>query len=231
MLESENVQKVLAVLPTLQGIVNTIHHNECERLNKDVTHTSVIVDVKDASIACVRVESGAVPCIRLSGAWTLEQFFGQTTENIVEAIRRSILIAHKRLRWTLGKNRPRIAAEYVASARAFRLAQGSSFSLPPASFRTRLTVTMTDPRTGTSESVENVRLEDVERIQRELAQRLTAVAYAHAQVAEVLDILAGQQLAANDPAPVETVDVEIVKPTYVIETLNYTPTVPLEQTP
>ena len=103
----------------------------------------------------------------------------------MEAIKRGIIIAHKRLRWTLGKNKPRIAAEYVASARGYRLASGKDFALPESSFRTRLTVTMSDPMTGEIETRENVRTEDAQRVQREMAHALTAKVYAHEQVATV----------------------------------------------
>jgi hypothetical protein len=219
--EHETLHKVLAILPTLQSVVNTLHEKECARLNKEVTHTSAIVDVADTSISHCRIDAGTSPVIRLSGVWTLECIFSGRTELIVEAIRRGIIIAHKRLRWTLGKNKPRIAAEYVASARGYRIASGKDFSLPVESFRTRLTVTVSDPMTGEVETRENVRLEDVTRVQRELAHTLTAKVYAHEQIAMVLDELEGQKLAAQDPAPVVAVALSVISTDYAIQRLTY----------
>ena len=216
------VQKVLASLPVLQNMVSVLHEKECSRLNKEVTHTSCVIDVVDTTIECARIESGAVPVIRISGVWALNTMFAGTTEQIVDAIRRGIIIAHKRLRWTLGKSKPRIAAEYVAKARGYRVAAGKEFTLPVTSFRTRVTVTMSDPTTGETETQENVRPEDVERVQRELAHKLTAKVYAHTQVAEVLDVLEGQKLAAQDPAPESHVDLSVFR-NGAIQTISYMP--------
>ena len=219
--ENETLHKVLAVLPTLQSVVNTLHEKECARLNKDVTHTTAIVDVADTSISYCRIDAGTSPVIRLSGVWVLECVFSGRTELVVEAIKRGIIIAHKRLRWTLGKNKPRIAAEYVASARGYRLASGKDFALPESSFRTRLTVTMSDPMTGETETRENVRPEDVQRVQREMAHALTAKVYAHEQVATVLDELEGQKLAAKTPAPAVSVALTVISTDYAIQSLTY----------
>ena len=224
MTEQDTVSKVLAALPTLQHVVNVLHEKECVRLNKDVTHTTCVVDVLDTSIECVRIEAGSVPVIRISGVWALNIMFSGSSEVIVDSIRRGIIIAHKRLRWTLGKNKPRIAAEYVAKARGYRLATGKDFSLPVSSFRCRMSVTLSDAMTGETETQDNVRPEDVERIKRELAHKLTAKVYAHSQVAEVLDIMQGEKLAAEEPAPEAYVDLQVFG-NAAVQTIAYVPTV------
>lgn len=221
MSDNETLHKVLAVLPTLQTVVNTLHTSECRRLNKDVEHTCTVVDVTDDSISCARIDGGITPVIRLSGVWVLENVFNGNTDLIVDAIRRGIIIAHKRLRWTLGKNKPRIAAEYVEKARAYRAVMGKDFSLPVETFRTRLTVTLSDSLTGETVTRENVRPEDYERVQRECALELTTKVYAHTQVAEVLDAIEAQKLAAADPAPVNSVSLSVISTDYAIQSLTY----------
>jgi hypothetical protein len=221
MQENETLQKVLAVLPTLQQSVSVLHEKECQRLNKSPIETQCIVDVSDPSIECARIDAGSVPVIRLSGAWVLSCMFNGQSANVVDAIRRGIIIAHKRLRWTLGKSKPRIAAEYVEKARGYRAAMGRDFSLPVSSFRTRVTVTMSDAMTGETETRENVKLSDVADVQRELAHLLTARVYAHEQVATLLDQLHGQEMAKNDPAPAVAVSLSVISTDYAIQRLTY----------
>jgi len=212
---------VLAVLPTLQNMATTLHKTECIRLNKDVEHTTVIVNVTDDSIRCVRIDGGIVPIIHIAGAWMLENVFNGTSDNIVDAIRRGIIIAHKRLRWTLGKNKPRIAAEYVERVKAYRAIAGKSFTLPANNFKTVVSLSMSDAMTGEVVTRDNVRPTDVERTQREMALELTALVYSHTQVAEVLDLLEAQKLAASEPSVVNSVALTVASTDYAIQSLTY----------
>lgn len=213
--------KVLAVLPTLQQSVSVLHEKECARLNRSAIETQCIVDVSDPSITCARIDAGSVPVIRLSGAWVLSCMFDGKSENVVDAIRRGIIIAHKRLRWTLGKSKPRIAAEYVEKAKGYRVAMGRDFSLPISSFRTRVTVTMSDAMTGETETRDNVKVSDIETVQRELAHVLTARVYAHEQAAKIRDNELAEEIRKQDPAKVTSVAVSVISTDYAIQRLTY----------
>lgn len=218
----ETLQKVLAILPDLQRMATALHEAECKSLNKFATDTQCVVDVSDLSINCVRIDAGSVPLIRLSGIWLLSRVLDGQTSDVVRAIKKGIQIAHVRLRWTLGKNKPRISAEYIENARSYRAIAGSSFTLPPDHFRTRLTVTVSDPLTGEIESVDNVRLSDVDRVRKEIAHRLTALAYANEQTAMVLDMMEARKAMANDPAIVESVSLAII-PHGSVQFVSYVP--------
>jgi len=219
--QAQHFSALAEALPALQNAVTRLFIAECQRNNIPETEVQCVIDVSDEEIACARIEPDAVPLIRLSAAWCLSNIFGGTSDNIAECIRRCVLIAHRQLRWTLGRNKPRNALDYVERARRFRMVAPREFSLPVSDFRTTLTVTMKDPITGTVLVREDVPVRQLEQVQKELAHQLTAAMYADEQVASLLDTLHGVKLAQEEPSPVKSVAVQLVSHDYVIQSLTY----------
>jgi hypothetical protein len=217
----EHFSALVEALPALQSAVTKLFIHECRRNNVPETEVQCVVDVSNDDIACARIEPDAVPLIRLSAVWCLNNILSGTSDNISECIRRCVLIAHRQLRWTLGKNKPRNALDYVEKARRFRLVAARDFSLPVTDFRTTLTVTMRDPITGTTLTREDVPARQLEQVQKELAHQLTAAMYADEQIASLMDTLHAVKLAREEPSPVKSVAVTLVSADYVIQSLTY----------
>lgn len=213
------LQSIAETLPAMQRSVSTLHEKECMSLGIPVTEVQCIVDVTvDRGI---RIEPGSCPIVRVSAVWSFECIINQRSELIVSALRRAIRIAHAKLRWTLSSNKPRFAAEYVEKARSYRMTNPDTFSLPTQAFRTRLTVTMVDPMTGEVEQRENVRLSELQDVQKEMAHLLTARVYAHDQIAELLDTLHAAKMAAEEPSPIASAEVIELATNHTLITYTY----------
>jgi hypothetical protein len=210
---------IVEVLPALQRTISTLHDRECMSLGIPTADVSCIVDITIAS--GLRVDAGEVPLIRISPAWVFDCVINERTEIVVKALRRAIMLAYSKLRWTLGKRKTRNAAEYIEKARGFRLAAGDTFSLPLRSFRVRYSVDMYDPMTGESESRSGVRSDELEYVERELATLLTAKVYSHEQAAKLLDLLHAHKMAMQEPAAVVAVDIKQLTTEHVVETVEY----------
>jgi len=211
------LEQIANLLPALQRSLSVLHERECETHGIPVEEVQCVVD--STLTKGMRIEPGKIPHIRISAVWAFDCVISDKSELIVSALRRAIKIAHARMRWTLSHT-PRNAAEYIESARRFRLCNPESFSLPTQAFRTRLTVKMCDPMTDEVEVRENVRVEELEDVQREMAHILTARVYAHEQVAELLDTLTAFK-EAQKHAQSASIDVVQLGPTQVLETINY----------
>ena len=212
-------EQLAETLPALQRSVSVLHEKECINLGIPCTEIQCVVD---ASLENgVRIEPGSCPIIRISAVWAFQCVLSHDSDIIIHALRRALRIGHSKLRWTLSNNKPRFAAEYIQKARSFRLCNPETFSLPVQTFRTRLTVTMTDPMTGEVEVRDHVRVSEIQDVQVEMAHILTARVYAHEQVADLLDTLQAHKLAAQEPAEIESVDITQITATHTIETYNY----------
>lgn len=220
-MEQNDVQKILDLLPTLQSTITTLFQHECIRHSIPETEIQCIVDASDESIVCAKIEPGSTPVIRLSATWVFDAIINGRGNVVTECLKRCAMIAHRKLRWTLGGNKPRYAMEYVERQKAFRLCNPSTFSLPIKHFRTTLTVTMTDPLSGETITRENVRPAELQDVQKEVAHELTAKVYAHEQVATILDILYAQQEAAAEPQIPTSVGITMVSADYIIQSLTY----------
>jgi hypothetical protein len=210
----------LSALPVLQHTVSVLAEAECSQHGYAVTDIHCIADATLLASIGIRIEPDATPIIRVSAAWAYAQVLSGDTSALVYGVQKAVRVAHTQLRWTLGKNKPRNAAEYVLSARRFRLTNPDTFSLPVSSFRCRLVVEMYDPMTGEKISREHIRPEELQDVQRELAHELTAKVYAHEQVAELLDTLAAHKEARKEDAP-SAVDVKAYSRTHTIVSLHY----------
>lgn len=213
------LEAIADTLPAMQRSISTLHEKECASLGISCSEVQCIVDVTVER--GMRIEPGSCPVIRISAVWAFDCILQQRSELIVSALRRAVRIAHTKLRWTLSNNKPRFAAEYVEKARAFRLTNPDTFSLPMQAFRTRLTVSMVDPMTGETEVRENVRLTELQDVQKELAHLLTARVYAHEQIAELLDTLQGHKMASEEPAPIASAEVLELGTNHTLITYNY----------
>lgn len=214
---SIELEQIANLLPALQRSLSVLHERECEAQGIPIEEVQCVVD--SSLQKGMRIEPGKIPHIRISAVWAFDCVISDKSELIVSALRRAIRIAHSRMRWTLSHT-PRNAAEYIESARRFRLCNPETFSLPPQSFRTRLTVRMCDPMTDEVETRENVRVEELADVQREMAHILTARVFAHEQVAELLDTLMAHKEAQKN-SQVTSVDVVQLGPTHAVETINY----------
>jgi len=210
-------ENLTELLPALQRSLSVLHERECDAQNVPIHEVQCVID--SSLHRGMRIEPGTVPHIRVSAIWAFECVVSHKSDLIVHALRRAIRIAHARMRWTLSHN-PRNAAEYIESARRFRLCNPETFSIPAESFRTRISVTMCDPMTGETETRNDVRVEELADVQRELAHILTARVFAHTQVAELLDTLAAYKEAQKN-AVITSVDVVQLGPTHALETINY----------
>jgi hypothetical protein len=219
--QNETLANIASQLPALQNVLNILHDKEAVRLNKVTTETQCVVSLNDPAVMNARIEAGSVPVIRINAIWALSCLAEGKGDNVVDAIRRGIIIAHKRLRWTLGKSKPRIAAEYIEKARAYRAVAGKDFTLPVQSFKTTVSLTMTDAMTGETETEHNIPVSRIEEVQRAMAARLTAKVYAHEEAATLLDTLEGHKLAAQEPEQVVAVDLEVNSPAFSVQTLAY----------
>ena len=206
-------------LPAMQRSISILHEKECASLGIPCTEVQCVVDVNVER--GMRIEPGSCPVVRVSAVWAFDCIIQNRSELIISALRRAIRVAHTKLRWTLGNNKPRFAAEYVEKARAFRLTHPDTFSLPIKAFRTRLTVTMTDAMTGEVEVRENVRLSELQDVQKELAHLLTARVYAHEQIADLLDMLEGHKLAVEEPSPIAAAEVIELGNNHTLITYTY----------
>lgn len=206
-------------LPAMQRSLSTLHEKECMSLGIPCTEVQCVVDVNVER--GVRIEAGPCPVIRVSAVWAFDCILQQRSELIITALRRGIRIAHTKLRWVLGSNKPRFAAEYVEKARSYRLTNPDTFSLPTKAFRTRVSITMTDPMTGETEVRDNVRLSEMHDVQKELAHLLTARVYAHEQIADLLDMLEGHKLSLEEPAPVASAEVLELGNNHTLITYTY----------
>lgn len=211
--------KVVEILPTLQRTLSILHDRECLSLGIPTADVSCIVDVSVPH--GLRVEAGETPIIRISATWVFTCVIEQRTELVIKALRRAIMLSYHKLRWTLGKRKTRHAAEYIERARTFRMTEGSDFSLPVKNFRARYCITLFDPMTGESETREDVRPEELDYVEREMATLLTAKVYSHEQAAKLLDLLHAHKLAMQEPAPVAAVEIQQVTAEHCIETLEY----------
>ena len=212
-------EQLADTLPALQRSISVLHEKECGNLGIPCTEVQCVVDAQVER--GIRIEPGSCPIIRISAVWAFQCVLEQRSELIISALQRAIRVAHGKLRWTLSNNKPRFAAEYVEKARRFRLCNPETFSLPTQSFRTRLTVSMTDAMTGETEVREHVRISELADVQAEMAHILTARVYAHEQVAELLDTLHGHKLAAEEPAEVQSIEILQLGTTHIIETYTY----------
>lgn len=213
----DNFENIVALLPALQRSISVLHERECDMQGIPLDEIQCIIDT--SLPRGMRIEPGTTPHIRISAVWAFDCVISDKSELIVAALRRAIRIAHSRMRWTLS-NRPRNAAEYIESARRFRLCNPEVFSIPPQSFRTRLTVTMSDPMTGEVEVRDQVRIEELQDVQREMAHILTARVYAHEQIADLLDTLTAHKQALAE-AQIASVDIVQLAPNHCMETINY----------
>lgn len=213
----DNFEHVVALLPALQRSISVLHERECDLQGIPLDEIQCVVDV--SLQRGMRIEPGSTPHIRISALWAFDCVISDKSDLIVAALRRAVRIAHSRMRWTLS-NRPRNAAEYIESARRFRLCNPETFSIPAQSFRTRLTVTMSDPMTGEKEVREHVRPEELQDVQRELAHILTARVFAHEQIAELLDTLQAHKQAISD-SQVSSVEIIQLAPNHCVEHINY----------
>jgi hypothetical protein len=214
----QQLEQLVSVLPALQRSISALHDAECLQLGIPVTDIHCIVDAQLTT--CVRCEPGNIPTIRISAGWCLNNIVQGHSDLIVYALRRGIKLAHSKLRWTLSQSLKPTALEYVERARQFRLCNREHFSLPVHTFRTRLAVTMLDPMTGEQEIRENIRVEELHDVQKEMAHLLTAKVYAHEQVAELLDTLDAHKAAMRE-ASVESVEIQQHGENHVTETINY----------
>lgn len=214
------MSKLLDTLPLLQRSCATLAEKECMHHGYAVTDVQCIVDASLPIDIGIRIEPDAVPIIRISATWAYSQLMSGDSDSLCYGIRKAVRIAYTQFRWHLGRNRPATAAEYVERARRFRLANPESFSLPVRAFRTRLVVEMVDPMTGETVSREHVRPEELSDVQREMAHELTGKVYAHAQVAELLDLLHAHKDASKDNTVVSA-EVYQVGRSYTMTTLNY----------
>jgi hypothetical protein len=212
-------ESLAETLPALQRVFSTLHDREAMSLGIPTAEVSCIVDF--SVVKGMRIEAGHIPIIRISAVWAYECVLYQKTDLLVRALRRAIVVAHTKLRWTLNGRKTRFAAEYIEKARTFRLTNAETFSLPIKNFRTRLTVSMCDPMTGESETREGVRPEELEYVETEMAHLLTAKVYAHEQAAKLLDTLHAHKLAMTEPAEVSAMDILQVSSDHVIETMEY----------
>jgi len=212
-------EQLAETLPALQRSISVLHEKECMSLGIPCTEVQCVIDAKLETP--VRIEPGSCPVIRISATWAFQCVLSHDSDIIVHALRRALRIAHSKLRWTLSNNKPRFAAEYIQKARSFRLCNPETFSLPVQSFRTRLTVTMTDAMTGETETREHVRVSELRDVQAEMAHILTARVYAYEQVADLLDMLQAHKDASEEPSPIESIDLTQVSSTHTIETYNY----------
>lgn len=207
------------MLPAMQRSLSVLHEKECMLLGVPCTEVQCVIDATlDRGM---RIEPGSCPIIRVSALWSFECILNHRSDLIVSGLHRAIKIAHSKLRWTLSNNKPRFAAEYVEKARSFRLCNPETFTLPPQTFRTRLTVTMTEPMTGETETREHVRLSELADVQAEMAHILTARVYAHEQVADLLDTLQAHKLAAQEPSEISSVDVLELTSNHTVISYNY----------
>jgi hypothetical protein len=212
-------EQLAETLPALQRSISVLHEKECMSLGIPCTEVQCVIDATLETP--VRIEPGSCPIIRISATWAFHNVISHNSDIIVHALRRALRIAHGKLRWTLSNSKPRFAAEYIQKARSFRLCNPETFTLPVQSFRTRLTVTMTDAMTGEVETREHVRVAELQDVQAEMAHILTARVYAHEQVADLLDMLQAHKMAAAEPSELESVDLLQVTQTHTIETYNY----------
>jgi hypothetical protein len=156
----------------------------------------------------------------VSAAWAYEILLSTDSSALVYGIQKAVRVAYKQFRWTLGRNKPRNAAEYVLSARRFRLTNPESFSLPVTNFRCRLVVEMIDPMTGETVRREHVKSTELDTVCSELAHELTGLVFAHEQVADLLDTLQAHKDAAKDDTIV-AMDIKTYGKTYSITSLHY----------
>jgi len=213
----DTFEHVVALLPALQRSISVLHERECDTQAIPIHEVQCVVDVSIPR--GMRIEPGTTPHIRISALWAFDCVISDKSDLIVSALRRAVRIAHARMRWTLS-NRPRNAAEYIESARRFRMCNPETFSLPVQSFRTRLTVTMSDPMTGETETRTDVRHEELQDVERELAHILTARVYAHDQIAELLDTLQAHKQAVSE-SQVSSIELVQIAPNHCLETINY----------
>lgn len=213
-------ETIVSTLPVLQRAISTLAEKECQLHGYDPTSVHCIVDAMLSRSIGIRIEPDAVPIVRISAVWAYESLLSGDSDPLVYGIRKAIRIAHTQFRWTLGKNKPRNAAEYVEKARRFRLASPDTFSLPVSSFRIRLVVEMSDPMTGEVLSREHVKPSELDTVQKEMAHELTARVYAHEQMAELLDLLHAHKDATEDDTVVG-MDVKQISRSYSIVSLQY----------
>ena len=206
-------------LPALQKAVTVLHEREAESLGISAETTMVVVDV--ALTSGLRIEADYVPIIRVSAFWLYDCVIGQKTDLIVYALRRAIVIGHNKLRWTLNRRKTRFAAEYIEKARTFRTAASDGFSLPVNNFRVRYVIEMVDVMTGEVEKREHIKSSEIENVEKEMAQLLTAKVYSHKQAADLLDMLHAHKLAMQEPSSVVASDIHQISPTHAIEKREY----------
>jgi hypothetical protein len=214
-------ENLAAVLPDLQRTISILHDRECMSLGIPTADVQCVVDT---SVSTVLVQAGEIPTIRISASWALLCVIEEKTELIIIALRRAIMIAYHKLRWSIGNKRVRKIAEYVEKARMFRLASDATtmpFSLPVKNFRVRYSITMYDPMTEETEFRELVRADELEYVEREMATLLTAKVYSHEQAANLLDLLHAHKLSQKDPPVISEVSIQQISESHTIETLSY----------
>lgn len=214
-------EKLLSLLPFVQETLSKLYKHESESLGYDPVHAHCIVDASEYMQArAIRVEPGSVPVIRVSASWLWSHIIEQRTGLVVRALRKASKIAHTKLRWTLGNEKPATAAEWIAKERAWRIVNPDAFTMPLSSFKIRYSVTVTDVASGASVVRENIRAKDLHDAERDAAHELTAIVYTDSATAGALDMLAALNALTVD-APIVAITVDECEDGHSREAIEY----------
>jgi hypothetical protein len=205
------------ILPTLQQVLSILWEKECDRESISASSAHCLVDID--LLSGVRIEPGAVPVIRVSCIWMQDLIYSGRSDELLRAIRRAVLLLPRFIRTLL--NSATRAAVYEEKARTYRATHPEDFSLPERHFRAIVSLTLTCPITGETETVQGITVANLPAEMHNARHRLTARVFMHDQVAELLDRIEAARLAREGPPPEPSAVVVSTHDTTTVLTLEY----------